>query len=399
MTAFQFDALTHADLVVDATYKGGRTRSGGDDPLDPLLGVGIQGGFRYRGSARHGTVTLCVLYTDLADPDWPDSLDTDAGLFTYFGDNKKPGSELHQTKKLGNQLLRFMFEQLHTGERGRIPPVFIFTKGTGGRDVVFRGLAVPGAAGIPQTDDLVAIWKTKDGKRFQNYKAIFTVLNAPVIAREWIDSLQRGSAMPHSSAPDAWARWVTGGSYQPLRAPRSLRYRTPDEQLPADTTRLKLLRTIVEFFGRHPERQFGFEKCAADLIQKLDPNIGRIDLTRPWRDGGRDGLGRYRIGTSATSIEVEFALEAKCKTPSSKTSSGVRDTARLIARLRHRQFGVFVTTSCLNRQAYQEIVDDGHPVLVISGADIIEVLYRSNVNTEEKVLAWLRQTAPGQTAT
>ena len=126
--------------------------------------------------------------------------------------------------------------------------------------------------------------------------------------------------------------------------------------------------------------------------------MGRIDLTRPWRDGGRDGLGKYRIGPSATFIDVEFALEAKCKTPSARTSSGVSDTARLIARLRHRQFGVFVTTSCLNRQAYQEIVDDGHPVLVIAGADIIEILYRSNVNTEEKIVSWLQQTAPPQAA-
>src|SRR5690242_9839327 len=142
MTVFEFEGLARADLVVDATYKGGTRRTGGDDALDPLLGVGIQGGFRYRGSVRNGTVSLCVLYTDLADPDWPDSLNTDAGLFTYYGDNKRPGSELHQTKKLGNQLLRFVFDQLHAGDRARIPPIFIFTKGGVGRDVVFRGLAV-----------------------------------------------------------------------------------------------------------------------------------------------------------------------------------------------------------------------------------------------------------------
>lgn len=42
-------------------------------------------------------------------------------------------------------------------------------------NVIFRGLAVPGAISIPQTEDLVAIWKTKSGQRFQNYRAICKV--------------------------------------------------------------------------------------------------------------------------------------------------------------------------------------------------------------------------------
>ncbi len=34
---------------------------------------------------------------------------------------------------------------------------------------------------------------------------------------------------------------------------------------------------------------------------------------------------------------------------------GVADVARLISRLRQRQFGVFVTTSVVARQAYKEV--------------------------------------------
>jgi hypothetical protein len=48
----------------------------------------------------------------------------------------------------------------------------------------------------------------------------------------------------------------------------------------------------------------------------MDSNVREIELTRFWRDGGRDGLGKYRIGTKATEILVDFALEAKCKEPS-----------------------------------------------------------------------------------
>ncbi|MDH3642361.1 MAG: hypothetical protein OES38_09710, partial [Gammaproteobacteria bacterium] len=39
-----------------------------------------------------------------------------------------------------------------------------------------------------------------------------------------------------------------------------------------------------------------------------------------------------------------------------------------------RQFGVFVTNLCVGDQAYKEIVDDGHPIVIIAGIDIFQVL-------------------------
>ncbi len=71
-------------------------------------------------------------------------------------------------------------------------------------------------------------------------------------------------------------------------------------------------------------------------------------------------------------VAVEFALEAKCYAPTN--SVGVRETSRLISRLRHRQFGVLVTTSYLDAQAYREIREDGHPVVILAGRDVIERL-------------------------
>ncbi|WP_163069640.1 restriction endonuclease, partial [Acinetobacter baumannii] len=69
------------------------------------------------------------------------------------------------------------------------------------------------------------------------------------------------------------------------------------------------------------------------------------DVTRPSRDGGRDAVGQLRIGAGPASILVDFALEAKCYSPPG--SVGVRDMSRLISRLRHRQFGILVTTTWL----------------------------------------------------
>lgn len=60
--------------------------------LERLLPVGNQGGFRFYGGIVQEAVKLAVLYTSGAEPDWPDALDSYTGTFTYFGDNRSPGS-------------------------------------------------------------------------------------------------------------------------------------------------------------------------------------------------------------------------------------------------------------------------------------------------------------------
>lgn len=131
---FAFADLASADLIVDAVYRGGAHKNIKDDPIDPLVGGGNQGGFRYLGSPSQGSVRLCILYSDLADPDWPDTLDMERGTFSYYGDNKRLGHDLHGTRRAGNALLRQMLDDLHSGRRDSVPTILIFTKGTSGRD-------------------------------------------------------------------------------------------------------------------------------------------------------------------------------------------------------------------------------------------------------------------------
>src|ERR1041385_9078414 len=108
----QFSALPSADLVVDAIYEGGTLGHTGDDVLGKLIpGAGNQGGFRQVGSWE--APRLAVLYSSMDDPDWPDSIDIYTGVFTYFGDNKKPGFALHDTPRRGNKLLQSCFAILH----------------------------------------------------------------------------------------------------------------------------------------------------------------------------------------------------------------------------------------------------------------------------------------------
>lgn len=381
MDEVPFNGLGSADLAIDRLYKGGTAGNASDDPISKLLDVGNQGGFRYAGSASTGPKYV-VLFSSLSDPDWPDSLDETTGLFTYYGDNKSPGSSLHERK--GNLLLKKVFDNLHAHKRSSIPPFFVFTKGRRGRDVIFRGLAVPGAKGVPPTEDLIAIWKSKHSQRFQNYKAIFTILDANPIPRSWINDLADGNVFT-DNCPRPWKAWVNEGNYRALKAGRTVEYRKKSEQLPATEGGSEVIDLIYRHFKDDPLK---FEKFAAEIFRLMDSNVAQYDLTRPRKDGGRDAIGKYQIGYSENSIKVDFAIEAKCFRDS---SIGVKHTSRLISRLRNRQFGVLVTTSYVSIQAYREIIDDEHPVVIISASDIVNILSRNGYNTKGKVKKWLKK--------
>lgn len=391
MRTVPVDALTTADLHVDAIYQGGRKGNAGDDPLPKLMRVDSQGGFRYRGKVR-GKLEMLVLLTSMNDADWPDEMDVETGVFTYFGDNKKPGRDLHDTGRDGNLILRTVFEDSRAGRAGRevVPPIFLFASAGVSRDVRFLGLAVPGASDLDASEELVAIWRSTGGQRFQNYRARFTVLDAASMSREWVDSIIAG-APDHSLAPEAWKLWRKAGRRKALVASRTLEYRSREEQLQTDREGQAILEIVRGHFAGRPH---AFEHCAAALARLMIPDIAGLDVTRPSRDGGRDAIGQLRVGSGPSGILVDFALEAKCYTP--PTAVGVQDMSRLISRLRHRQFGVIITTSCVDLQAYKEIKEDQHPILVIAARDIVELLRRNGRGSAEAVRIWLNDEFPGE---
>lgn len=383
MTTFPFAQLPTADLLVDAIYQGARRGNAGDDPLGPLLKVSNSGGFRYRGTMDR--FSMIVLTTGMSDPDWPDNLDRETGVFTYYGDNKTPGQALHATPRRGNELLRRVFQDAHAGpkERQKVPPIFVFATARKWRDVEFLGLVVPGTPDLNASEDLVAVWHTNAERRFQNYRARFTVLDAGLISRRWIDDIINGYN-PLIHAPPAWKLWVETGQYRALRSNRSLPWRSKVEQQPDDDEGRNLINTIYAHFSPEPHR---FEHFAARLAELLLPGAHDIDVTKPSRDGGRDAIGKLRIGRGSSSISVDFALEAKCYSPAN--SVGVREMSRLISRLRHRQFGVLVTTSHVDQQAYREIKEDEHPIVVVAARDIVDLL-RANGRADAKTIkGWL----------
>jgi hypothetical protein len=385
-----FDQLSVADLQLGGVYAGGLRGNAGDDPMARLLPCGNQGGFRFKGERKTHTYRMALLYTSGADADWPDALDVETGLFIYFGDNKRPGTGLHGTPRGGNELLRFAFGAVHSAppRRHLVPPFFVFRKAVvgAGRDVEFLGLAVPGGKDVDGSTDLVAIWRTSQGQRFQNYRATFTVLDVASISRAWIAELDGGVPLG-SHCPGPFRRWVELGAYTPLEAPRTTEFRSVADQAP-EPRDAALVRAVYEHFNRDPHR---FEACAMELWRMLaKESVSQITATRRSADGGRDAFGLYSIGPAGDRIHLDFSLEAKCYGPSH--AAGVRDVARLISRLKHRQFGVFVTTSYVGPQAYKELRADRHPVVVICGRDIGHLLRQHGHGTVDAARSWLTTT-------
>ena len=85
-------------------------------------------------------------------------------------------------------------------------------------------------------------------------------------------------------------------------------------------------------------------------------------------------------------LRIDCAMEAKCY--NEKHAVGVKEMSRLISRIRYRQFGVMITTSYVHEQAYKEIMEDGHPILVVSATDIAQVLRRTAID-ERNINEWL----------
>ena len=152
-----------------------------------------------------------------------------------------------------------------------------------------------------------------------------------------------------------------------------------------------MLQSLHDYFIEK-DRGYSFEQFACSIVEQLDENVVSVDVTRSFKDGGIDGIGTYRVfGTGTQSVLVDFYLQAKCYSPFT-TAVGVKDTARLISRIKDRQFGIMVTTSYVHQQAYQELLDDGHPIVLVTGRTIIDLIFdRFEIRSVEALKDWLER--------
>jgi hypothetical protein len=354
-------------------------------------GIYNSGGFRPK--SRHDIESseirqsaFCVLITSFGEVEYPDLLDFETGIFTYYGDNRTPGTLINKTK--GNLFLEDIFRKLHDNERKSIQPILCFQKYKGdGSYMKFLGLAAPGATGLSSDEDLVGVWKIKDGSRFQNYKSIFTILNEQVIQREWLEDLVNGEPSYKSSyCPQTWKKWIETGIYSPLQAKVEFVVRSTENQLPSNKEEENILKVLLtEFTDRD------FEFAAKEIIQFINPNFRNLSVTQKTQDGGRDVIGKYFIGHEQHEIILDAIAEAKFYNPYSKSrnSVGVGEMKRLISRLKDNDIGVFITTSYFATQVQEELNKDKRPILLISGGDIARILIKNGLSNAYNLKNWI----------
>lgn len=307
--------------------------------------------------------------------------DTHTGNFTYYGDNKKPGNELHETSKKGNIILRETFSRLHTKQRRQIPPFFVFEKGTIGRDVIFKGLAVPGSKFIDSDEDLVVVWKEREGLGYQNYKAIFTILDVPIISRKWLKDLRKEDPLS-SNAHKLWTKWYHTGYYFPRIENKDEKYKEKEEQIPSNSTDVAILEEIFKHF----QNEDSFKQFAVELIKLMDSNIIQCSIEEDFY-GDKDVVGKYKVGVNEHALFLNFSMETKLF-PLNKAVK-LKDLAQLILKLQGKQFGIMLTTSFVEPEAYKQIISSKYPILILTGRDIVDILKRTGLTTKVKMKKWL----------
>lgn len=384
------------ELRVDRLYRNTNNWTSQDDEFNKIFrffdgkGINNVSGFRPKSLANSKNTDIencafCVLITNLGETEWPDEINLETGLFTYYGDNRAPGNSIESTPVGGNRLLQSVFHKLHSQNRELVPPLLCFevVKNNMKSYMRFLGLAAPGAQGLSSVDDLVAVWKIKAAQRFQNYRAIFTIFKEETLSKAWLEDIVDGVNPSDSMhCPDSWSYWVSTGIYRPLECKNDLQLRSKISQLPSGTEEKRVLNYLTENLT---DREF--EYASAEIVRLLDPSFKELFVTRGVKDGGRDVIGKYYLGHSGHQIRLSAYIEAKKW--KLESSVGVKPVMRLISRLKHRDIGVFVTTSFFDQQIQKELIEDGHPVMLISGGDISKLLIKADLSEKKALEAWI----------
>lgn len=326
---------------------------------------------------------FCILVTTFSEHDWPDELNPQTGIFTYYGDNKEPGASLENTPVKGNKFLAHIYNQLHINLREDIQPILCFQtlKIDGKSYMRFLGLAAPGARGLSATEDLVAIWKVKNNQRFQNYRSTFTILNEELIHKDWLVDLVSG-IKPHKSeyCPESWKYWIKTGIYDALECNSEIRPRTENEQFPQTPKE----RFVLDYIKNNlTDREFEF--ACPEILKILDANFKGLYVTPRTKDKGRDVIGKYYLGHLGHQIILDVSIEAKHW----KGAVGVKPMTRLISRLKRSDIGIFITTSHFAKQVQEELIEDNRPVMLICGGDIARLLIKSDLSRPELLKNWI----------
>ena len=103
-----------------------------------------------------------------------------------------------------------------------------------------------------------------------------------------------------------------------------------------------------------------------------------------------EGFINYKVGVDG--ISILFIILTTFITPLCIISVNNSVKNRLISRIKNRMLGVLVTTSYVSDNAYKEVRLDNHPVVFITGIDIVNILReKKGIATIESLENWLKK--------
>ena len=172
------------------------------------------------------------------------------------------------------------------------------------------------------------------------------------ISKLWLEDLIKGKSSIESEwAPPSWSYWVKTGIYKALECKNDTKSRSKVDQLPSNKDEVR----VLDFLDKNlSDREF--EYAVAEIVRLLDPAFKELAVTRASKDGGRDVIGMYYLGHSGHQIRLTAFIEAKKW--KRNNSIGVKPMMRLISRLKHRDIGVFVTTSFFDKISHRCYIID-----------------------------------------
>lgn len=304
---------------------------------------------------------------------WDDIIDYVSGQIFYWGDAKF-NKEKSYPDFDGNKVLLRSFEHHIEGRFNKVPPILHFTKSEKGR-VTFNGLCA--------FAKLELTWFEDEGKPVKNFRCELIILDEEEVSTEWLYSRVNSDDISeiNSNAPKAWIDYIKGRPQKIDVFKKEIK--SKEQQLPDSKSDLQVLKSL------HDLTPTQFEKALVELFRKLPHVHHNITGTRPSKDGGFDFFGEFSI-PFPIGYRIQFLGEAKKYGINNPVSPD--KVSRLVARLDRGQFGIFVTTSYYTKQTQEEILEDGYPVKLYSGIDLINFLKELRLIDNNRIKSeWIQE--------
>jgi HJR/Mrr/RecB family endonuclease len=298
---------------------------------------------------------------------WDDIVDYVSGKIYYWGDAKF-NKDKNYKDFAGNKILLKTYENVLDANYASIPPILHFSKTESGK-ITFNGLCV--------IRKLEMTWYEDKGKPVKNYRSELIILDEEEVSVAWLNERANCKSPDEISkfSPPIWCDYIKGRTKKIEVFKKEIK--STEEQLPNENTEdAKILESLTEL---NPTQ---FEAVLVELFREMPHIHHNILRTRAVKDGGFDFIGEFTI-PFPLKYKIEFLGEAKKY--NRKNSVGPEMVSRLVARLGRGQYGIFVTTSYYTKQAQTEVLEDGYPVKLYSGIDLVNFLREQRLIDSGKI--------------